>query len=193
MDHKIELIEEYASKNNIPIMQKDGIEFLIDYIKKHKIKKILEIGTAIGYSSGRMALIDKDIQVTTIERDESRYNEALKNLKDLDVESQVKVILDDAFNIELDEKFDLIFIDAAKAQYIKFFEKFKHNLKEDGVIISDNLEFHGLTHGNQENLSRNVKGIVRKLNLYIEFLKSNEEFNTEFIDLGDGIGISTRK
>ena len=193
MDHKIELIEEYASKNNIPIMQKDGIEFLIDYIKKHKIKKILEIGTAIGYSSGRMALIDKDIQVTTIERDESRYNEALKNLKDLDVESQVKVILDDAFNVELDEKFDLIFIDAAKAQYIKFFEKFKHNLKEDGVIISDNLEFHGLTHGNQENLSRNVKGIVRKLNLYIEFLKNNEEFNTEFIDLGDGIGISTRK
>lgn len=193
MDHKIELIEEYASKNNIPIMQKDGIEFLIDYIKKHKIKKILEIGTAIGYSSGRMALIDKDIQVTTIERDKSRYNEALKNLKALDVESQVKVILDDAFNVELDEKFDLIFIDAAKAQYIKFFEKFKHNLKEDGVIISDNLEFHGLTHGNQENLSRNVKGIVRKLNLYIEFLKNNEEFNTEFIDLGDGIGISTRK
>lgn len=193
MDHKIELIEEYASKNNIPIMQKDGIEFLIDYIKKHKIKKILEIGTAIGYSSGRMALIDKDIQVTTIERDESRYNEALKNLKELGVEKQVKVILDDAFNVELTEKFDLIFIDAAKAQYIKFFEKFKHNLKEDGVIISDNLEFHGLTHGNQENLTRNVKGIVRKLNLYIEFLKNNEEFNTVFLDLGDGIGISTRK
>lgn len=193
MDHKIELIEEYASKNNIPIMQKDGIEFLIDYIKKHKIKKILEIGTAIGYSSGRMALIDNDIEVTTIERDEERYKEALKNLKNLGVENQVKVILDDAFNVELNEKFDLIFIDAAKAQYIKFFEKFKYNLDANGVIISDNLEFHGLTHGSQENLSRNVKGIVRKLNLYIEFLKNNEEFDTEFLNIGDGIGISTRK
>ena len=193
MDHKIKEIEEYALINNVPIMQKDGIEFLIDYIEKHNIKKVLEIGTAIGYSSGRIALISNDIQVTTIERDEKRYKEALKNLKELGVEKQVKVILDDAFNVELTEKFDLIFIDAAKAQYIKFFEKFKSNLNKNGVIISDNLEFHGLTHGNQENLTRNVKGIVRKLNLYIEFLKNNEEFNTVFLDLGDGIGISTRK
>lgn len=193
MDHKIKEIEEYAACNNVPIMEHDGIEFLTNYIKEHNIKNILEIGTAIGYSAIRMALIDENIKVVTIERDEKRYNEALKNIKEFNLESQIKTILSDAFDVELDEKFDLIFIDAAKAQYIKFFEKFKSNLKEDGVIISDNLNFHGLTHGNHDNLTRNVKGIVRKLNLYIEFLKNNKEFNTEFIELGDGIGISTRK
>ena len=189
----LEEMEEYAIQFNIPIMQKDGIEFLINYIKNHNIKTILEIGTAIGYSATRMALVDKDIKVVTIERDEIRYTEALKNIKKAGLENQITTILSDAFDVELDEQFDLIFIDAAKAQYIKFFEKFKHNLKENGVIISDNLNFHGLTHSSQEGLSRNVKGLVRKLNLYIDFLKNNEEFNTEFLELGDGIGISTRK
>lgn len=189
----LEEIEEYAIQHNVPIMQKDGIEFLIDYIKKHDIKSILEIGTAIGYSAIRMALVGKDVKVVTIERDEVRYKEALCNIKKANVENQITPILSDAFDVELDEQFDLIFIDAAKAQYIKFFEKFKHNLKLNGVIVSDNLNFHGLTHGSQEGLSRNVKGLVRKLNLYIDFLKNNEEFNTKFIELGDGIGISTRR
>lgn len=193
MDHNIKEMEDYASKYNIPIMEHDGIEFLLGYIKEHNIKSVLEIGTAIGYSSIRMALVDTNINVVTIERDEKRYNEALKNIQNTGLENQITPILDDAFNVQLTEKFDLIFIDAAKAQYIKFFEKFKHNLKSDGVIISDNLHFHGLTYGSQDGLSRNVKGIVRKLNLYIDFLKNNEEFNTEFIELGDGIGISTRK
>ena len=189
----LEEMEEYAIQFKITLMQKGGIEFLINYIKNHNIKTILEIGTAIGYSATRMALVDKDIKVVTIERDEIRYTEALKNIKKAGLENQITTILSDAFDVELDEQFDLIFIDAAKAQYIKFFEKFKHNLKENGVIISDNLNFHGLTHSSQEGLSRNVKGLVRKLNLYIDFLKNNEEFNTEFLELGDGIGISTRK
>lgn len=193
MDHRIKEIEEYAKEYNIPIMQHDGIEFLIKYIKENNIKNILEIGSAIGYSAIRMALVDKDIKVVTIERDEARYNEALKNIKKLGVENQIEIILGDAFDTNLNDNFDLIFIDAAKAQYIKFFEKFKHNLCNNGTIVSDNLEFHGLTHSDQSKLSRNVRGIVRKLNNYIEFLENNEEFNTEFLKIGDGIGISTRK
>ena len=193
MDHKIKEMEEYAKEYKIPIMQHDGIEFLTNYIKENNIKNILEIGSAIGYSAIRMALVNKDIKVVTIERDEDRYNEALKNIKKLGVENQIEIILGDAFDINLNNNFDLIFIDAAKAQYIKFFEKFKHNLYNNGVIVSDNLEFHGLTHSDQSTLSRNVRGIVRKLNNYIEFLKNNEEFSTEFLKIGDGIGISTRK
>ena len=193
MVYLLEKIEEYAKINNVPIMEPDGIEFLIRYIKENNIKNILEIGTAIGYSSIKMALISKDIKVTTIERDEKRYNEALKNIKEAALENQITTILQDAFEVNLNEKYDLIFIDAAKAQYIKFFEKFKHNLDDNGVIISDNLEFHGLTHSDHSKLSRNVRGLVRKLNNYIEFLENNKEFNTTFIKIGDGIGISTRK
>src|SRR5574344_1159933 len=164
-------LEEYAIKNNIPIMMKDGIEFMLDYIKKNNIKNILEIGSAIGYSAIRMCLVDSDIKVTTIERDEIRYNEALKNIKDFNLEDRINIILDDAFNVELNDSYDLIFIDAAKSQYIKFFEKFKLNLNDNGVIVSDNLNFHGLTHTPLEEIeSRNVKGIVSKLNTYIDFL-----------------------
>lgn len=193
MVRTLEEMEVYAKQYNVPIMQKDGIEFLLEYIKKHHIKRILEIGTAIGYSAISMALLDKDIKIVTIERDRERYNLALQNMEQLGVASQIDVIYADAFDVELEEKFDLIFIDAAKAQYIKFFEKFKKNLIDTGVIISDNLNFHGLVHTDTKNLSRNVRGLVRKLNLYIEFLKNNEEFHTEFVEIGDGIGISTRK
>lgn len=191
MVHILEL-EKYAKENNIPIMEKDGIEFLLKYIKDNNIKNILEIGSAIGYSAIRMCLVDNDIKVTTIERDEKRYKEAIKNIKLFNLEDRINIIFDDAFNVELKDKYDLIFIDAAKSQYIKFFEKFKFNLKDNGVILSDNLNFHGLTHTDKEIKSRNVRGIVRKLNNYIEFLKENKEFDTIFYEIGDGISISKR-
>ena len=186
-------IENYAKKNNIPIMQKDGIEFLTNYIKEHNVKKILEVGCAIGYSAIKMCLVRDDINVITIERDEVRYKEAIKNIKEFNLENRINVIFDDAFNIELSDKYDLIFIDAAKSQYIKFFEKFKNNLSNNGVIVSDNLDFHGLVHKNLNEIeSRNVRGIVRKLNNYIDFLNTNKEFKTSFYSIGDGIGISYR-
>lgn len=189
----LEEIETYAKENNIPIMMKDGINFLTNYIKENSIKNILEIGSAIGYSAIKMALVDSDIHVTTIERDVNRYNEALKNIKKLNLEDRISVILADAFDVELDECFDLIFIDAAKAQYIKFFNKFDLNLKKGGVIFSDNLNFHGLTHTTDFIESRNVRGLVRKLNQYIDFLKENKNYNTNFYDIGDGISISIKK
>lgn len=188
---RLEDIEYYAKSNNIPIMLKDGINFLTEYIKNNNIKKILEIGSAIGYSAIKMALISCDIQVTTIERDKLMYDEAIKNISEMELNNQIKVIFDDALNVELNEKYDLIFIDAAKSQYIKFFNKFKDNLAENGVIITDNLSFHGLVI-DSSNCSRNTKQLVKKIRKYIDFLKSNEEFETEFLSLGDGISISKK-
>ena len=186
-------LEEYAKKNNIPIMMKDGIEFLTQYIKENNVKTILEIGSAIGYSAIKMALVDKDIKITTIERDINRYNEAVKNIKEFNLENQIEIINIDALEYENEKEYDLIFIDAAKAQYIKFFEKYKKNLKQNGTIISDNLEFHGLVKNPELTSNRNTKQLVRKINSYIDFLKENKEFKTEFISLGDGIGISKRQ
>lgn len=186
-------LEEYAKKNNVPIMMKDGIEFLLNYIKENNIKNILEIGSAIGYSAIRMCLLSNDIKVTTIERNINRYNEAIKNINEFNLNNQIKIINDDAFNVKLDKKYDLIFIDAAKSQYIKFFEKFKLNLNENGVIVSDNLDFHGLVKKNINEIeSRNVRGLVRKLNNYIDFLSNNQEFKTTFYSVGDGISISKK-
>ena len=186
-------LEKYASENNVPIMMKDGIEFMENYIKDNNVKTILEIGTAIGYSAIRMALIDSDIKIVTIERDENRYQEAVKNVAKFNLEKQIEIYLDDALEFSIDQKFDMIFIDAAKAQYIKFFEKYKNNLNDGGLIITDNLKFHGLVNGNKENLSRNLRSLVSKIEKFIDFLKNNSEFKTEFIDIGDGIGISRKE
>lgn len=187
---RISELEEYAKEYNIPIMMKDGIEFLCNYIEKNNIESVLEIGTAIGYSAIKMALVSKNIKVTTIERDEERYLLALKNINDFKLQDQIEVIFDDALNVNLNNKYDLIFIDAAKGQYINFFEKFKINLNNNGTIISDNLSFHGLVEGDWSNLSRNVRGIVRKIKNYKDFLDQNKEFKTNYYDIGDGIGVS---
>ena len=191
---EIRKIKKYAEENNVPIMLDDGIEFLLDYIKKFNVKKILEIGTAIGYSSIRMALLGNDIEVTTIERDNDRYLEAINNVKIFGLEDRIHLIFNDACNVNLDEKYDLIFIDAAKAQNIRFFEKFSYNLKETGTIITDNMLFHGLVESDDSLItSRNVRGLVRKIRAYKEFLINNERFDTEFLTIGDGIAISRFK
>ena len=188
----LDSMEEYAKINNVPIMEPDGINFLTNYIKENNIKSILEIGSAIGYSAIKMCLVKSDIKVTTIERDEVRYKEAVKNIKNANMQDRINIIFDDAFNVDIKGKFDLIFIDAAKAQYIKFFEKFKVNLNDSGTIITDNLKFHGLTNNIENIKSKNLKALVKKINNYVEFLKENKEFHTDFIDIGDGIGVSKR-
>lgn len=193
MDKIIKKMEEYAVKNNIPIMQKDGIDFLCDYIKKNNVKNILEIGTAIGYSSIRMALVSDDINVVTIERDEERYNEAVKNIKEANLENRIKVHLCDALNFKTDDKFDLIFIDAAKAQYIKFFTGFSTNLTNSGTIVSDNLLFHGFVEDIDQVRSKNLRQLVKKIIKYRKFLEENTEFKTEFYEIGDGIAITRRE
>ena len=189
----LRVIEDYAHENNIPIMLSDGIEFLTDFIKKNNVKRILEIGSAIGYSAIRMALVSSDIHVVTIERDVLRYNEAVKNINDFNLNDRIDIRLADALECDVDGEFDLIFIDAAKAQYIKFFEKYKSNLANNGVIISDNLSFHGMVDNIDSISNRNTRQLVGKIVKYIDFLKNNLEFDTEFISIGDGIGISKLK
>ena len=192
---RIEELEEYAKKNNVPIMQKDGIEFLTKYIKENNIKNILEIGSAIGYSAIKMALVNDYIKVTTIERDKERYNIAVNNIKEFNLEDKINIINADALEIlnsELNDSYDLIFIDAAKSQYIKFFEKFEKLLNIDGVIVSDNLSFHGLVEDESKTNNRNTKQLVRKIRKYIDYLKENTNYRTEFYKLGDGVAISKK-
>lgn len=185
-------LETYARENNIPVIQKEGLDFLIDYIKENKVLSILEIGTAIGYSAINMALINKNIKITTIERDKTLYNIALKNIKEFNLENQITVINADALEFNLKDKFTLIFIDGAKAQYQKFFEKYSYNLEDNGAIICDNLNFHGLTVNPELITSKNLRALVRKINNFKDYLKNNKDYNTVFYNLGDGISVSKK-
>lgn len=189
----IKEMEKYAEEKNVPIMQKRGMNFLCKFIEKNEIKTILEVGTAIGYSAINMALVNEDINIVSIERDQEKYIEAIKNIKKCKLEKRITLILGDALNIELKEKFDMIFIDAAKGQYTNFFNKYKDNLEEDGFIVSDNIDFHGFVEDMDKIKNRNLRQLVTKLKKYIDFLKNNEEYDTKFYKVGDGIAITYKK
>ncbi len=191
-ENLIREMRTYAEKENVPIMQRDGINFLVEQIIKKDVKSILEIGTAIGYSTIIMAFIRDNIKITSVERDEKRYLKAVKNVKKAHLEDRINLIFNDALEVNIKDKYDLIFIDAAKAQNIKFFEKFKDNLNEKGLIITDNMNFHGLTEKEEEIKSRNLRALVRKIKNYRKYLEENTEFKTEFLNIGDGIAISKR-
>ena len=195
MKENIMEMEKYASENNVPIIEKDSIAFIMKYIKKNNIKSVLEIGSAIGYSTILMASSNQDTIVTTIERDETRYMECLKNVKKCGMEKKINVVYQDALELNLSEdlRYDLIFIDAAKGQYIKFFEKYKNFLNPNGTIITDNINFHGYVGQSSKLDKGNLKSLVEKIEKYIEFLKTNPEFDTKFYYIGDGLSVSTWK
>jgi len=185
-------IKEYAINNNVPIIEDDSLEYIIKYIKDKNYLSILEIGTAIGYSSINFALSNDNIHITTVEKDINMYNLALKNIKDNNLDNRIKVINGDALDVELENKYDLIFIDAAKAQYTKFFNKYSSNLNKNGTIITDNLNFHGLVDDYKNITSKDLRELVGKIIRYIDFLKDNKEYDTKFIDIGDGISLSKK-
>ena len=187
-------LEAYAKENHVPIMEHDGIEFLTNYIKDHEeIAHILEIGCAIGYSAIRMALIRDNIHITTIERDRERYLKAVENVKAFHLEERITILFQDALEVQLDGKYDLIFIDAAKSQYIKFFEKFTPLLSENGVVFSDNLLFHGYTKQKERIERKNLRQLVQKIRKYITYLEDNPNYTTQFYKIGDGIAVTKRK
>jgi predicted O-methyltransferase YrrM len=185
-------LSTFASENNVPIITKEGIRFLNQIISISKSKRILEIGTAIGYSSINMAL-NNNVEIVTIERNEEMYSIANENIKIAGLDSKIKIIHIDA--LEVDElklgKFDLIFIDAAKAQSIKFFEKFKSLLNSKGIIVTDNLLFHGLVYG--EVKERNLKQLVRKIDTFNKFIVTQEDFDTHIYAIGDGMSLSVKR
>ena len=154
---------------------------------------VLEIGSAIGYSSIMMASINSDIRITTIERDKDRYDLAVFNIKKYNLDKQINIIYGDAVDTDITGMYDLIFIDAAKGKNIFFFEKYKNNLVKGGTIITDNLSFHGLVEDSDLVKTKNQRGIVNKIKNFISFLDNNEEFATEYIPVGDKIAISKRR
>lgn len=189
----IQDMEAYAKQNNVPIMQEDGLRFMSKQIEEHNVLSILEVGTAIGYSAIRMAMIDSNIQIVSIERDEERYMQACQNVEKSGLSTQIKLLYADALEVELEGTYDMIFIDAAKAQYIKFFENYSPLLKEGGIIVSDNLQFHGMVEDMNLIKNRNTKQLVGKIKRYIAYLKEHPQYDTTFYDCGDGVAITKKK
>ena len=187
--NNIENLKKEASEQRVPIICDEGLAFLLDTIKANNVKTVLEIGTAVGYSAINMALmVDR---VDTFERDEMMISQAKSNIANFNLEHKITLISADALLFDGDlQNYDLIFIDAAKAQYEKFFTKYAKNLNKSGVIVCDNLNFHNLK---ESEVSRQTRQLLRKINKFREFLKENIEYETTFFNVGDGMSISKRR
>lgn len=193
MDDLIQEIEAYAVTNDVPIMQKEGIAFMSKFIFDHNVTRILEIGSAIGYSAICMAKLNENIHVITIERDLERYSKAEMYVAKAGLQQRVKLIYGDALMSEINGEFDLLFIDAAKSQYTRFFERYEPFLVQGGYIITDNLKFHGFVEHKELVTSRNLRQLVTKIQRFVDYLKQRDDYETEFLDIGDGVGISRKK
>lgn len=187
-------LSQYAKDNHVPVMMEDGLAFLLDQVRQAKVKNFLEIGTAIGKTAIAVASLDPEIQVVTIERDPKMIEAAKINIAESGLASQITLIEGDANEVALpDFLVDCIFIDAAKAQYQRFFAKYSPILSRNGIILSDNMNFHGMVDHPERTNNRNTKHLLKKIRMYREFLKSLEDFETTFMDVGDGVAVTRRK
>lgn len=194
-EEKLELIKIKARENFVPIIQDESLKLIEVILSIAKPKKVLEVGTAVGYSASIIAKylqIEEDSYITTVERNENRFKEATKNIQELNLEKYIKIIHDDAVeymqNLNLDNTFDVIFIDAAKGQYIKFLNEAKRLIKNNGIIIADNVLFQGRVLGDY-NEHRNRTAVTR-LREYIDDINNDKMLKSVVLDIGDGIAIS---
>lgn len=181
-------IEQYAKENYIPIARKDFVLFFKDVIIKNNYHDILEIGSAIGYTSINLALMD-NVYVTTIEKDYNRYLQCLENITDFALNDKINLLNEDALNIQINKNFDAIFIDAAKAKNILFFEKYCHNLKDNGVIIIDNMN---MLDFKQHASLKKVIFYEQKIQELKDYLNNLKDYKVTYLDIGDGIAFIQR-
>ncbi|MFN2745129.1 MULTISPECIES: O-methyltransferase [Bacillus] len=191
-------LEYYAEEHGVPIMEPTGIEALLQLLSLKNPKKILEIGTAIGYSAIRMALHLPEADILTIERDEKRYHEALKNIKSFQMENRIRVIFGDALSesdaVQSMAPYDALFIDAAKGQYQKFFTMYEKMLADDGIIFTDNVLFKGLVAGGCDQIeSKRIKKLVSKIDHYNHWLMDHPDYQTAILPIGDGLAVSKKR
>ncbi|MEJ8766609.1 O-methyltransferase [Oceanobacillus sp. HCA-5259] len=190
-------LEEYAHIHNVPIMESTAIDFLLKQIMIHQPKRILEIGTAIGYSAIRMLEASPEAEIITIERDKQRYEEAVRFIKESQKSEQVDVRFGDALEVlkELQqdkETFDFIFIDAAKGKYRDFFDLAHPLLQKRGWLVTDNVLFRGYVK-DEETAPKRYRNMVKKIRAYNQFLSAHPEYITSILPIGDGVMISYKK
>lgn len=193
-NEELEKIKEKALEEHIPIIMDDTLEVISKYLKEINPKRILEIGTAVGYSAMCFSeYLSEDGRIDTIERDEERIAEAKINIKNVGVEDKIKIYEGDAVEIlpTLNEKYDVAFIDAAKGKYPFFLKESLRMLKENGIIFADNILYKGYVMSDYNKHKQRTA--VRNLREYIKEVSENPNLETEILEVGDGLAISRLK
>lgn len=199
MDFKMNIeelnkIKEKALEDHIPIIMDDTLEVIEDYLKEKNVKRILEIGTAVGYSAICFTkVLSEEGIIDTIERDEERVKQAKINIEKAEVKDKINIYKGDAVEIlpTLNEKYDVVFIDAAKGKYPFFLKEALRMIKENGVIFADNILYKGYVMSDYNKHKQRTA--VRNLREYIKEVSENPNLDTEILEVGDGLAISRLK
>ena len=187
----LDKIKEKAIEEHIPIIMDDTLEYIYELYKDKSISSILEIGTAVGYSAICFTeILKEDGFIDTIERDETRVSEAKENIKLAEVEDKINIISGDAVEIlpGINKKYDMVFIDAAKGKYPFFLKEALRMLKDDGIILADNILYKGYVMSDYNKHKQRTA--VRNLREYIKEVTENENLETEILEIGDGLAVT---
>jgi len=190
---KINQIKEKALEEHIPIIMDDTLEVIAKILKEAKPKKILEIGTAVGYSAIRFSeYLQESGHIDTIERDEERVKEAKQNISELKLESKIHILEGDALEIlpTLEGPYDVVFIDAAKGKYPIFLSEALRMLNNSGIIIADNVLYKGYVLSDYNKHKQRTA--VRGLREFLKNLDENSNLVTEILEVGDGLTVSRK-
>lgn len=190
-------MEQFAAQHHVPIMRPDGIDALIHLLHLQNAETVLEVGSAIGYSALRMAAAHPQRFVSTIERDDTRYEQAKQFIQTSDHAHQIELFHADALEFPVEKlthaSYDALFIDAAKGQYQLFFDRYAPLVKSGGVIYSDNIYLNGLTQIPMSDVPRRKRTMVRKLHEFAQALHDNTAYDSHFYPIGDGLLVSKKR
>lgn len=193
----IQEMEKFAEENRIPIMDRSGIDTFVGLLRIQQPKFILEIGSAIGYSAIRMVSTLKDVSILTIERDKERYESAVEYIERSGHSDRITIIEGDALLLDEalipERQYDALFIDAAKGQYKRFFEKYSKYVAPGGVIYCDNMFMHGAVLIPDEELPKRNRTMIRNLKEFTTWIMGHPQYETSLLPVGDGILIAVKK
>ena len=190
-EEELKIVKEKALENHIPIIMDDTLEKIEEILKEEKPKRILEIGTAVGYSATMFAkYTDEDCIIDTIEIDEERAKEAKENREKIGVANRINIIVGNAVDIlpTISQEYDIVFIDAAKGKYPVFLENAIRLIKNDGLILADNILYKGYVMSDYNKHKQRTA--VRHLREYIQEITENEKLESEILEIGDGLAIT---
>ncbi|MBR2802196.1 MAG: methyltransferase [Erysipelotrichaceae bacterium] len=189
-----EEMQRYALIHDVPVMQEEGQLFLLRLIREQKVRSILELGTAIAYTTLAMASQDPQIHIDTVERDPQMAALAEDYIRRSSHAAQITLYPMDIDDFVTEKKYDLILVDAAKAQYPVYFRRFQENLQEEGLFVFDDMVFHGMIERPEQPKNRSTRNLLRRIARFRREAASESGFTCEFYDkIGDGILIMRRR
>ncbi|WAM34371.1 O-methyltransferase [Caldicellulosiruptor morganii] len=194
VDERFLKIEEYAKKNNIPVVSREVSRLLTILTMIKKPKRILELGTAIGYSTLSMHIGFPEAKIISVEMDFDMVMQAKKNIKEFNAEDKITIVGGDAKEVlqAIEGQFDMVFFDAAKAQYIDYFNLTKDKMSEECLFVCDNVLYKGMVVA-RRYLVRRMITIAKRMNRFIKMIEDDPNFVMTLLPVSDGVLIAIKK